>query len=118
MREKRKLAAEPFAKERQTTRALWSSADVVIPDGKTRMTVRFDTDIVDWFKNQGPRYQTRMNAALRQYISSQGAQASAGQPTEQLMQALNGLGNICLLNGDLKGAAKHFNEVTKLFKDR
>lgn len=41
---------------------------------------------------------------------------STDQGTEQVMQALNGLGNICLLNGYLKDAAKHFNEVTKLFK--
>lgn len=35
---------------------------------KTQLTVRFDPDIVEWFKAQGPGYQTRMNNALRKHI--------------------------------------------------
>ncbi len=35
---------------------------------KKQLTVRLDTDIVDWFKSQGRGYQTRMNAVLRQYM--------------------------------------------------
>lgn len=35
---------------------------------KTHLTVRFDPDIVEWFKSQGKGYQSRMNDALRQYM--------------------------------------------------
>jgi uncharacterized protein (DUF4415 family) len=34
---------------------------------KERLTVRFDADVVAWFKAQGAGYQTRMNAVLRAY---------------------------------------------------
>ena len=35
---------------------------------KGRLTVRFDHDIIAWFKRRGPGYQSRMNDALRDYI--------------------------------------------------
>jgi uncharacterized protein (DUF4415 family) len=35
---------------------------------KQRLTLRLDTDLVDWFKAQGPAYQTRINAVLRAYV--------------------------------------------------
>ena len=51
--------------------AFWRTAKVVYPDGpKERLTVRFDRDIVDWFKAQGRGYQTRMNAVLRAYVDA------------------------------------------------
>jgi uncharacterized protein (DUF4415 family) len=44
-----------------------------IPAGKTRITIRIDEDILDWFRNEvdsigGGNYQTLMNQALREYI--------------------------------------------------
>ena len=49
----------------------WKTAKVVHPDGgKERLTVRFDRDIVDWFRAQGRGYQTRMNAVLRAYVEA------------------------------------------------
>ena len=36
---------------------------------KKQVTVRFDPDIIDWFKDQGPGYQSRMNDALRHYMN-------------------------------------------------
>ncbi len=35
---------------------------------KKQVTVRFDQDVIDWFKAQGKGYQTRMNAVLREYM--------------------------------------------------
>ena len=38
---------------------------------KQQLTVRFDADVVHWFRQHGESergYQTRMNAALREYI--------------------------------------------------
>lgn len=42
------------------------------PPGKTRITIRIDDDVLDWFREQvhaagGGNYQTMMNQALREY---------------------------------------------------
>ncbi len=34
---------------------------------KRLLSMRLDPDVVEWFR-KGPRYQTRMNAALRAYM--------------------------------------------------
>ena len=41
--------------------------------GKTRITIRVDSDILDWFREQvvkagGGNYQTMVNNALREYV--------------------------------------------------
>ena len=51
-------------------------AVVPIPPGKTRITIRIDSDIMDWFRSQveaagGGNYQTLINAALRDHIKRQ-----------------------------------------------
>ncbi|MDZ7736185.1 MAG: BrnA antitoxin family protein [Gammaproteobacteria bacterium] len=35
---------------------------------KKQVTLRLDADLVAWFRSQGKKYQTRMNAALREYM--------------------------------------------------
>ncbi len=45
------------------------------PPGKTRITIRLDEDILEWFRDQvhasgGGNYQTLINAALREYIQA------------------------------------------------
>jgi uncharacterized protein (DUF4415 family) len=47
-----------------------------VPAGKTRITIRIDDDVLEWFKAQvhaagGGNYQTLINQALREYIESQ-----------------------------------------------
>jgi uncharacterized protein (DUF4415 family) len=34
---------------------------------KTSISLRVDCEVLDWFKAQGPGYQTRMNAVLRAF---------------------------------------------------
>ncbi len=46
---------------------------VAVPKGKTRITIRLDDDILQWFKAQvhaagGGNYQTLINTALREHI--------------------------------------------------
>jgi uncharacterized protein (DUF4415 family) len=46
---------------------------VPIPSGKTRITIRIDDDILEWFRHQveqqgSGNYQTMMNTALRDFI--------------------------------------------------
>ncbi len=49
----------------------WSTIQVGIPGPKQQLTVRFDRDVIEWFKAQGAGYQTRMNAVLRSYVDAQ-----------------------------------------------
>ncbi|MDP9471799.1 MAG: BrnA antitoxin family protein [Chloroflexota bacterium] len=49
----------------------WSTVQVGIPSPKQQLTVRFDADVVEWFKAQGAGYQTRMNAVLRSFVEAQ-----------------------------------------------
>lgn len=46
----------------------WVSAAVVEPVAKQPISLRVDQDVLDWFKSQGPRYQSRINAVLRSYM--------------------------------------------------
>jgi uncharacterized protein (DUF4415 family) len=44
-----------------------------IAPGKTRITIRLDDEVLDWFRDQveragGGNYQTLINAALREHI--------------------------------------------------
>jgi uncharacterized protein (DUF4415 family) len=38
---------------------------------KISVGMRLDRDLIAWFKAQGPGYQTRINAVLRQYVEAQ-----------------------------------------------
>lgn len=38
------------------------------PITKRQLTLRLDSDVVEWFKRQGTGYQTKMNALLRAYM--------------------------------------------------
>ncbi len=48
----------------------WKNAVLVQPVNKERLTVRFDADMVEWFKRQGRGYQTRMNTVLRSFYEA------------------------------------------------
>jgi len=58
----------------------WASASVVEPVPKQPISLRVDVDVLDWFKAQGPRYQSRINAVLRSYMVQrrQGTKRRAG----------------------------------------
>ena len=48
-----------------------------VPKGKTRITIRLDDDVINWFKHEvteagGGNYQSLINSALREYIAQQG----------------------------------------------
>ncbi len=49
-------------------------AVVPVPVGKTRVTIRLDTDVLDWFRNEvdkaaGGNYQSLINLALKDFVS-------------------------------------------------
>ncbi len=37
---------------------------------KAQVTLRVDSDVLEWFKQQGQGYQTRINALLRAYMEA------------------------------------------------
>ena len=46
------------------------------PPGKTRITIRLDNEVIEWFRQivteqGGGNYQTMMNEALREYMNQQ-----------------------------------------------
>lgn len=46
---------------------------IPVPPGKTRITIRLDEDLIQWFKDQvhaagGGNYQSLINVALREYV--------------------------------------------------
>src|SRR5437762_1627708 len=54
---------------------------VPIPSGKTRITIRIDDEILDWFREKangagGGNYQTMINDTLRRFIASHPLEAS------------------------------------------
>ena len=60
-------------------------AVVHAPKGKTRITIRIDEDILEWFRGEveaagGGSYQTLINNALREYLNQQ------QQPLEELLR--------------------------------
>jgi len=57
-----------FSDNPEADEEFWSDAEWIVPENKVALGVRFDRDVVDWFKEQGPGYQTRMNAVLRFYM--------------------------------------------------
>lgn len=56
-----------------------------LPPGKTRITIRIDDDLLDWFRRQvnemgGGNYQTMINQALREYVQRQ------NEPLEEILR--------------------------------
>lgn len=55
---------DQFAKE-----TAWHRISALAPlDNKQQITLRLDADILNFFKATGKRYQSRINAALREYV--------------------------------------------------
>ena len=48
----------------------WSQVRVVVPPSKQAISLRIDSDVLDFFKTGGRGYQTRINAVLRSYMEA------------------------------------------------
>jgi uncharacterized protein (DUF4415 family) len=46
----------------------WSSASFEMPQPKAVLNMRVDRDVLDFFRQEGRGYQTRINAVLRSYV--------------------------------------------------
>jgi uncharacterized protein (DUF4415 family) len=52
--------------------AEWARAEIVRPE-KVAVGIKLDSDVLDWFKDQGKGYQTRINTVLRRFYEVQTA---------------------------------------------
>jgi len=59
-------AEHPEASAKHIVRGIVRRGLKPIPP-KAVISLRVDADVLDWFKAQGPGYQTRINALLRAY---------------------------------------------------
>lgn len=53
-----------------TNEDFWAEANVVLPETKSRISIRLDNDVLDWFKSKGKGYQTKINAVLKSYVDA------------------------------------------------
>jgi hypothetical protein len=49
----------------------WQTAKIVTPVTKKAISIRLDSDILEWFKSQGKGYQSIINNVLRTYVNHQ-----------------------------------------------
>ena len=61
------IKSDPDA--RATDEEFWRNAKVVWPSRKAVVTMRLDSDMLQWFRRQRG-YQTRLNAILRAYMNA------------------------------------------------
>ena len=48
----------------------WTRPGALMPtENKQQITLRLDAEVLAFFRNTGKRYQSRINAALREYIN-------------------------------------------------
>ena len=49
----------------------WRRVSELIPaENKQQITLRLDADVIEFFRGTGRRYQSRINAALREYVNA------------------------------------------------
>lgn len=51
----------------ETDAAFWAKANISIPAAKAMISIRVDSDVLEWYRRHARRYQTLMNAVLRKY---------------------------------------------------
>ena len=73
----RDIASDPDFKDVPTDWYL--AAEAVMPTPKKLLSLRLDGEVVNWFKQQGPGYQTRINAVLVAFVN-QAKKTAAGGP--------------------------------------
>ncbi len=62
--------------QRQSGTVLWTRPGALVPsENKQQVTLRLDADVLNFFKATGKRYQSRINAALREYVKAHGEPA-------------------------------------------
>ena len=50
--------------------AFWKKAKLIKPQTKKAISLRVDSDVLQWFKAQGKGYQSLMNTVLRTFVKA------------------------------------------------
>lgn len=53
-----------------TTKEFWKDAEVFMPQHKVPVSLRLDENILNYFKEEGGGYQSRINAVLKAYVNT------------------------------------------------
>lgn len=61
----------------------WDAAELVPAVVKEAISLRVDVDVLTWFRAQGPRYQSRMNAVLRAYMQATAVSSTKRRPSQR-----------------------------------
>ena len=51
----------------------YKTAVATMPTPQKLLSLRLDANVVDWFQQQGPDYQTRINAVLKAFVELNGS---------------------------------------------
>ena len=70
MRERGETESRADAPTLSLNAEFWDNARVVMPPGKSSIHLRVDSDVLDWFREQGRGHLTRMNAVLRSFMEA------------------------------------------------
>jgi len=63
----------------------WLRVSELVPaENKQQITLRLDADLIAFFRATGRRYQSRINAALREYVTTQKKAASPTRAAEKV----------------------------------
>lgn len=46
----------------------WKNAELVLPKTKQQISIKVDREVLEFFRKDGPGYQTRMNAVLKSFV--------------------------------------------------
>ena len=66
---------------RQTEPVQWTRPGMMLPsENKQQITLRVDADVLSFFKSTGKRYQSRINAALREYVNTHRSESDLSKP--------------------------------------
>lgn len=66
---------------RQTAPVQWTRPGMMLPSqNKQQITLRVDADVLSFFKGTGKRYQSRINAALREYVNAHRTEPGLSKP--------------------------------------
>jgi len=65
------------------------------PTGKTRITIRIDNEVLEWFRGQvhaagGGSYQALMNEALREHIQHRGLEVALRRVVREELKRFKG----------------------------
>ncbi|MGD9199977.1 MAG: BrnA antitoxin family protein [Chitinispirillia bacterium] len=64
----------------------FKNATLRMPLTKKAVSLRIDSDILEWYKKQGAGYQTRINAVLRMYMKAKSGVATRRTPSKRIQR--------------------------------